>query len=118
MQTTILDKLLSGSTNGRPILVAANASPGTLIHTAVAGTDKKDKVWLYVHNNDTEERLLTLEWGGTATGDQIKLKIPAQGSRPVEIPGYPLNNGLSIRAVGDAANVLVIEGFAQEIEQG
>ena len=35
---TFTKKKLSGSTDGKPIAVAATATPGTLIHTAVTGT--------------------------------------------------------------------------------
>ena len=41
----------SQSTNGRGILVAATSTPGTLIHTAVAGTSDIDEVWIYAACN-------------------------------------------------------------------
>ena len=44
---TYTKRLLSGSTNGRPIKVAATATPGTTIHTAVTGTTDFDEVWIY-----------------------------------------------------------------------
>ena len=41
---TFTKTLLSGSTNGKAILVAATATPGTTIHTAVAGTSSLDEM--------------------------------------------------------------------------
>ena len=37
---------LSDSTNGRNIKVAATATAGTAIHTAVAGASDLDEIWL------------------------------------------------------------------------
>ena len=70
-------QLLSGSTNGRGILVAATATAGTLIHTAVSGTSSLDEVWLYAHNTSASAVKLTLEWGGvTSPNDLIEVTIP------------------------------------------
>ena len=59
---------LSGSTDGRMILVAQTATPGTLIHTAnaVTGADNYDEVWLWAVNSDATNRKLTIEWGGVS----------------------------------------------------
>ena len=46
MATTITKTLLSGSTNGRQIKVAATATPGTTIHTATNTAGQMDEVWL------------------------------------------------------------------------
>jgi hypothetical protein len=35
---TAVKRILSGSTNGKPIKVVATSTAGTTIHTAVAGT--------------------------------------------------------------------------------
>ena len=42
--------LLSGGTSGAPIPVAATATPGTLVHTAVAGATSFDEVYLWASN--------------------------------------------------------------------
>jgi hypothetical protein len=44
---TFSRQLLSGSTNGREIPVAATATPGTLLHTGVTGTTAFDEVYLW-----------------------------------------------------------------------
>jgi len=110
-------RFLSGSTNGRGIKVAATATPGTLIHTAVAGTTNMDEVWLYVYNSHTAAVMLTVEWGGvTVPDDNINVSVPAQQGLFKILPGIPINNGLEVRAFGDVANVLVITGFVNRIE--
>ena len=74
---TFTKRLLSGSTDGRPILVAATGSPGTAIHTAVAGTTSFDEVWLYAACATTgSNAILTVEYGGTTSpNDNIKLTL-------------------------------------------
>lgn len=108
---------LSGSTNGRGIKVAATATPGTLIHTAVAGTTNMDEVWLYVYNSHTATVTLTIEFGGTtAPDDNIKVGILSQQGLLLVVPGLIIQNGLAVRAFASTADVLVITGFVNRIE--
>ena len=53
--------LLSGSTNGAPIPVAATATPGTLLHTAVTGSGASDEVYLWASNVTAAAATLTVE---------------------------------------------------------
>lgn len=86
---------LSGSTNGRQILVAATATPGTTLHTAVSGTTDYDEVWLYATNNHTASVNLTIEWGGTTSPDDlIQQSIPSKTGIYLLIPGLVLQNSL------------------------
>lgn len=114
---TFSKRFLSGSTNGRGIKVAATATPGTLIHTAVAGTTNMDEVWLYVYNSHSAIVQLTIEWGGvTVPDDHIKVSIPAQQGLLLVAPGLILQNELAVRAFAGTADVLVITGFVNRIE--
>ena len=107
---------LSGSTNGRAILVAATATAGTLIHTAVSGTTNLDEVWIYAMNTSTSSVTLDIEWGGvTAPNDLIELTILPEAGLVTVIPGLLLNNGLVIRAFAGSANVINIQGFVNRI---
>lgn len=108
---------LSGSTNGQPILVAATATPGTTIHTAVSGTSSLDEVWLYAHNTSGNAVKLTLEWGGTTSpNNHIEINIGAEGTGAVLIaPGWIMNNGLLIRAFAATTNVINIVGYLNRI---
>jgi len=97
----------SGSTNGKLVKVAATATAGTLIHTAVSGTSSYDEVWLWAANNDTQTRELTIEWGGTTSPDDlIKVSLSAKGGLVLVVPGVRIQNGLAIRAFASAANVV------------
>jgi len=110
-------QLLSGSTNGRGIKVAATATAGTLIHTAVAGTSSEDEIWLYAHNTSASTVKLTLEWGGTTSPDDlIEVTIPVDGTGLVLVaPGILLQNGLVVRAFAGNANVINIFGYVNRI---
>ena len=108
--------LLSGSTSGRPINVDATATPGTLIHTAVAGAVDFDEIWLFATNTDSAPRKLTIEFGGvTAPDDLIEITIEAESGSVMVIPGIPLNGGLVVRAFASAADAINISGFANRI---
>jgi hypothetical protein len=113
----IFSKLpLSGSTNGRQILVAATATAGTLIHTAVSGTSSLDEIWLYAVNTSTSSVKLTVEYGGvTAPNDHIELTITGESGLVLLCPGLVLNNGLVVRAFAATTNVLAISGYVNRI---
>lgn len=110
--------LLSGSTSGRPIPVAATATPGTLIHTAVAGATAFDEVYIWASNVTGAAATLTLEWGGvTDPGDHLtkQVSIPAN-SPPVQIAiGQVLNGGVSVRAFSGSASAVNLTGFCNRI---
>lgn len=109
---------LSGSTDGRCILVAATATPGTAIHTAraVTGQDQYDEIWLWAVNADTTARKLTLEFGGvTAPGDIVELTVPPEAGLVLICPGLILQNSLVVRAFCASANLVSICGFVNQI---
>jgi hypothetical protein len=114
---TYSKQLLSGSTNGKGIKVAATATAGTLIHTAVSGTSSLDEVWLYAHNTSSSVVKLTLEWGGVAApDDHIEINVGAEGTGLILVaPGILLQNSLVIRAFAGTTNVLNIFGYVNRI---
>src|SRR5262245_60553356 len=89
---------LSGGTDGKSIAVAATASPGTTIHTAVSGTSSLDEIWLYAVNTDTVARKLTIEYGGTGTADQIEITIQPEAGAVLIVPGWLLQNAQIVKA--------------------
>lgn len=103
---------LSSDTNGIGILVAATATVGTLIHTAISGTSQYDEVYLYAHNTSTAAVVLTIEFGGATTVSQIKKTIPAQDGAILVIAGFPLRNALTVNAFAATTNVINIHGWA------
>jgi hypothetical protein len=103
---------LNGSTNGKPIPIAAIATPGTSIHTA--GASGFEKVWLYASNVTALDATLTVEWGGTSDpGDHLikSYRIPAFSS-PIRIAdGQIIKASLVIRAFGSVGSAINITGF-------
>ena len=111
-------QVLSGSTSGRLIKVAATGTPGTIIHTAgsVTGTDNWDEVWLWAVNTTTVSEKLTIEWGSTtAPDDNIELVLSPENGLITIIPGMVLQNALLVRAFAAQANVVSLGGFINQI---
>lgn len=111
--------ILSGSTSGRAIPVAATATPGTAIHTAVSGAVSYDEVYLWASNVTTAAATLTVEWGGvTDPGDHmVKAVVIPANSPPIPIvTGQVLNGGLAIKAFSGTASAINITGFANRIQ--
>ncbi len=105
---------LSGSTDGRPIKVAATATAGTTIHTAHA--TNLDEIWLWASNTDTTARKLTIELGGTTSPDDlIELTVYPETGLVLVIPGLVLTNSVVVRAYCATANVVNIVGFVNRI---
>lgn len=104
--------LLSGSTNGKQIKVAATATAGTTIHTAPAGTSSIDRVWLYAVNSSAVPVKLTLEWGeATAPDGNVEQFIQPESGYVLLASGIPIQNSLVIAAFADTANVIMISGY-------
>jgi hypothetical protein len=114
---TFTKTLLSGSTNGKAIKVAATATAGTTIHTAVSGTSSLDEIWLYAHNSSASAVKLTLEWGeATAPDGNIEINIGAEGTGLVLVsPGLLLQNSLVVKAFAATANVITLTGYVNRI---
>ncbi|HEY1191392.1 MAG TPA: hypothetical protein VGE74_27405, partial [Gemmata sp.] len=77
---------LSGSTNGKPIKVAATATAGTTIHTAQSGATGWDEIYCWVTNTSASAVNLTIEFGGTTDPDNLIVK---QLSIPANSPPIP-----------------------------
>jgi ABC-type nitrate/sulfonate/bicarbonate transport system substrate-binding protein len=114
---TFSRQLLSGSTSGKPIPVAATATPGTLLHTAVAGG--YDEIYLYVANVTGAAVTITVEWGGTSDPADLICKsvsVPANSGPTELVKGIVLNGGLVVRAFSSTANACNITGFVSRIQ--
>lgn len=102
--------LLSGSTDGRGIQIAATSSPGTTIHTATSASGQFDQIRLYFVNRHTDNVILTLEWGGTFNSDQIITVVPYKQGLVLETPSLRLRAGLIVRGFANVANVINVFG--------
>lgn len=115
---TYAPQLLSGSTNGRPIPVAATATPGTLLHTATSTAGAFDEVYLWVSNVTGTLATLTIEWGGvTDPGSHMvkALDVPAKTTSIPIATGQRVTGGVEIRAFSGTAGALNITGNVNRI---
>ena len=107
---------LSNSTDGKLIKVTETSSPGTLIHTAIAGTSDYDEIWIYAMNQGTTDNALIIEWGGTANpDDRITVTLLPKAGLALVIPGLVLQNEKNIRAFASTANLILIGGYVNRI---
>lgn len=112
--------LLSGSTQGKAIKVAATASTGTTIHATGTSSSIIDEVWLYAYNSSASAVVLTIQYGGTTSVDNdIKLSIPATSGLTLVVPGLTLTGTGSaantVYAYAGTANVVTISGYVNRI---
>jgi len=113
--TTFTKVKLSGTgSTGRPIKVVATATAGTLIHTADASA--LDEVWIYAVNTSAADVLLTVEFGGVSSPDDlIPVTVPTAGGLIQVVPGVPLLGAAVVRAFAASANVINIVGWVNRI---
>lgn len=112
--------LLSGSTQGKAIKVAATASVGTTIHATGISATTLDEVWLYAYNSLASSVVLTVQFGGTtAVDNDIKLTIPATSGLTLVVPGLTLTGTGSVAntvaAFAGTTNVITISGYVNRI---
>jgi hypothetical protein len=116
---TFSKQILSGSTDGRGILVAATATPGTTIHTGSSTASVIDEVWLYAVNTSASAVKLTVEYGGvTSPNDHIEYTVPAEAGLYLIAPALLLKGNatpLLIRAFAATASVISIHGYINRI---
>ena len=113
---TYTKAILSGSTSGKGVLVAATATAGTLIHTAVAGATDFDEIWIYAVNTSSSSVKLTIEYGGaTAPDDNIEVTVLPEAGLVTVVAGLLLNGGLTVKAFAGTANVVTVHGFVNQI---
>ena len=114
MATTFTKVVLSGSTSGKQIKVAATATAGTTIHTAHATA--LDEIWLWAVNSSTTAVKITVEWGeATAPDGNIEVTVPGESGYLLVVPGLILTGSLVVKAFAGTANVLLVNGYVNRI---
>lgn len=116
--------VLSGSTQGLAIKVVQTSTAGTLVHTTGTSATIKDRLYLWAVNSQAAATaatvLLTLEFGGVATPDNlIPTPIPGQAGEVQLCDGHPLvgsgSVGLTVRAFAGTANVIMVYGYVLRV---
>ena len=114
MATTFTKVILSGSTSGKQIKVAATATAGTTIHTAHATS--LDEIWLWAVNSSTTAVKITVEWGeATAPDGNIEVTVPGESGYLMVVPGLVLTGSLVVKAFAGTTNVLLVNGYVNRI---
>lgn len=116
---TFAKTVLSQSTDGRGILIAQTATPGTLVHTGSTSTSVLHEIWLYAVNTSTSAVKLTIEWGAaTAPNDNIELTVSPESGLVLVAPGLLIKGNataLTVRAFAATTNVIAIHGYVNTI---
>ena len=116
---TYTKTLLSGSSQGQPITVVQTASTGTTIHATGTSSTTFDEIWLYATNTSTAAVVLTIQYGGTATVNQIQQTIPANSGLTLIVPGLVLTGtgaaANTVYAYAGTASVVNISGYVNRI---
>ncbi len=117
MSNTFLKLPLSGSVNGKRILLTATTSASAVpIHTTLAGTGSIDEIWLYAYNEATTSLSCSILWGGTTEpNDVMRTAITSQTGRTLIIDGQVLQNQLTVKGYAQIANWITIDGFVNRI---
>ena len=117
MSTSANKRKLSESTDGEAVKVVATTSPGTTIHTAVAGTTPGvfDEVWLWAYNGHTSDVVLTIEFGDDV--NPIQVTIPNNVGSWIVLPGTILQNAQILKAFSSVANKITLFGFVNAITE-
>lgn len=107
-------KILSSSSNGRPIAVTGTAaSLGTTLHTVVTGVAAGvvEEVVMWAQNLTTTAKKVNLYLGGTASKDRTTFTLQPDEYAPVGM-GIVFNGGKVIKGTATAANVVSVSGYA------
>lgn len=118
---TFAKTILSGSTDGKAILVTqtTTSGPSTLIHVGPTNTAHLHEVWLYAMNTSTAAVKLTIDWGEQlAPNGNIEVTIQGEAGLALVVPGLLLKGNatpLIVRAFAATANVVTIHGYVHTI---
>lgn len=114
---TFTKVLLSGSTGGRNVKVAATSSPGTLIHTTGTSATIIDEITLTVINMSSAAATALVQNGGTtSTDDHIQMSLDPYEVRQLVICLCGTGAaGREVRVVGSSANIINVAGWVNRI---
>ncbi len=113
---TVTKHKFSNSSGGKPILITATNSTGSLtLHTCVSSTGPStwDEVYLWAYNNSTGTRKLTVRFGTTSA--MLATNLTGLSGMSWILPGQPGNNGLVVRAFASSGASVVVDGWVNRI---
>jgi hypothetical protein len=110
--------ILSGSTDGRPINVAATSSPGTTIHTGSTTANDLHEIWLYAANYSSGVQWITVQWGNTSSSDLITQVVDPNVGLVLICAGLLIKGNATaniVRAYAGVTNTIAIHGYVNTI---
>lgn len=108
----------TNSTNNRPVLVTATASPGTNVHIVTTNASRYDEIWLYATNNGQTNAEVNVEFGSNTNTDMIRQAIPVRSGLYMIVPGIPLQGDATppmVRVYSNIENTICISGYVNRI---
>lgn len=121
MALAVVQRPLSGSSDGLPIEVSATAGGATTVHTMVTGTTTMDRVFMWAGNTSTADITLIIEWGASA--DRFKEIIPSRTTSHPVLTGQPVwgrSGSVSatvLKAHASTSAVLKLTGYINRITE-
>tara|TARA_B100001750_G_C15404429_1_gene544348 strand:- start:638 stop:1000 length:363 start_codon:yes stop_codon:yes gene_type:complete len=113
-------RLLSGSTDGKSIMITATATPGTIVHTGSSTATDIDEIWIYAVSSSANDMKVTLEWGSTTPPEaHIEYTVTQESGLHLLAPGIPLKGNatpLVVRAFTGGASHVNLFGFVNRID--
>ena len=110
--------VLSGSTDGRGILIDDDATAGKTVHTGSGTATTYDEIWIYAANYDSSDRKLTIEWGSASAGDLIEVTIPTEAGLVLVVPGLIIKGNatpLVVKAFAATTSSIQLFGYVNQI---
>lgn len=117
MANSVTDKLiLSASTDGKGIKIAATATAGTLVHTWPTNTATYHEVYLYAYNSSTTvNQDVTVEFGdATAPDSNIRTNVTIGSWLNLIVPWLLLKGNatpLTVKVFSTTTNVTIITWY-------
>jgi hypothetical protein len=116
---TIVRNHLSGSTDGRPVALAVDSGTYTTVHTCTSTAADFEEIWIWLSNISAAQEVVTIAFGGTADGDKVKIKVPAE-STVLAVPGWTIQGNAStavvVTAASTTANKVNATGYINTID--
>ncbi len=108
---------LSGSTRGRPIQITGTGTGSTVtLHTATTTSGEIDRVYIDLTNTSASAVLVTIEFGTTGAGNELKITVPAGETVPAVV-GMVIGGAATdtIKAYAATANVINAVGRVERL---
>ena len=104
--TAIRPMFGAGTTNGNMVPITVIVTAGNNLHTALAGTDHIDEVYVYACNIHTADVVLTMEIDGAGAPNQMTYTVPNADGFHLVLPGIRLEDAGTVAAFASVADVI------------